>query len=126
MSDARQQRLQEAMRKSLSRLRRLTSLEELRLLAQGENPAFVIFTTHDCDYCANALYNVADLSARYAAAVQFCWATMEKNHDIVLNYAVNEFPSALVLRRDAPPERVKGRSLADPQSTRRILDAASR
>lgn len=118
--------IQDAMARSLKRLHRLGSLGELRDVVAKGKPVFVLFTTDDCDHCPDALFIVADLSRRYATAIRMCWASLENNPDIVLNYAVTEFPSAIVLRQDAVPARASGRDLADPDSARRILDAASR
>lgn len=119
-------RLRDAMKKSLQRLRRPGSLSELRQIAKGSTPVFVLFTTEDCDYCTDALFIVADLARRYVTALTMCWATMEDNRDIVLAYTVAEYPSALVLRSDTLPSKIKGRDLADPVSVRKVLDAASR
>lgn len=118
--------IQDAMARSLKRLHRLGSLGELRDVVAEGKPVFVLFTTDDCDHCPDALFIVADLSRRYATAIRMCWASLENNPDIVLNYVVTEFPSAIVLRQDAVPARASGRDLADPDSARRILDAASR
>lgn len=118
--------IRDAMARSLKRLHRLGSLGELRGMVAKGRPVFVLFTADDCDHCPDALFTVADLSRRYATAVRMCWASLENNPDIVLNYAVTEFPSAIVLRQDAVPVRAAGRDLADPESARRTLDAASR
>jgi len=117
--------IRQAMDSALARLRRLESLAELRQLAAKAN-VLVVFTADDCECCPTALFNIADLSRRYAGAVELCWARLEDNHDIVLNYAVTEYPSAVVLRPGAPPEKIAGRQLADSQVTRRVLDAASK
>jgi len=119
-------RLQDAMRRSLRRLRRLASLAELRELAAAGPPVFVLFTAEDCDHCADALFTVADLARRYETSVVVCWASLEDNHDIILNYTVAEYPSAIVLRSGDPPVRISGREIADPGSARRALNAASR
>ncbi len=118
--------IQDAMTRSLKRLHRLGSLAELREAVADGRPVFVLFTADECDRCPDALFTVADLSKRYISAVRMCWASLENNPDIVLNYAVTEFPSAIVLRQDAVPVRATGRDLADPESARRTLDAASR
>ncbi len=118
--------IRDAMSRSLKRLHCLDSLGELRGVVAEVRPVFVLFTADDCDHCPDALFIVADLSRRYATAVRMCWASLENNPDIVLNYAVTEFPSALVLRQDAVPVRANGRDLANPESVRRTLDAASR
>ena len=118
--------IQDAMARSLKRLHRLGSLSELRRVVAEGRPVFVLFTADDCDHCPDALFIIADLSRRYASAVRMCWASLENNPDIVLNYVVTEFPSAIVLRQDAVPVRATGRDLADPESARRTLDAASR
>jgi len=118
--------IQDMMARSLKRLHRLGSLSELRTVVTEGKPVFILFTADDCDHCPDALFTVADLSKRYASAVRMCWASLENNPDIVLNYAVTEFPSAMVLRQDAVPVRVTGRDLADPESARRTLNAASR
>ena len=119
-------RLQDAMRRSLRRLRRLASLAELRELAAAGSPVFVLFTAEGCDHCADALFTVADLVRRYETSVVMCWASLEDNRDIILNYTVAEYPSAIVLRSGAPPVRISGREIADPGSVRRVLNAASR
>lgn len=120
------QDIRDAMARSLKRLHRLGSLGELRgIVAEGKS-VFILFTADECDHCPDALFTVADLSRRYASAVRMCWASLENNPDIVLNYAVTEFPSAIVLRQDAVPVRANGRDLANPESVRRTLDAASR
>lgn len=124
MSDDR--RLRDAMRRSLARLRQLSSLTELRGIVAAGRPVFVLFTAADCDHCVDAMFAVSDLSRRYENAVTMCRASLEENHDIVLNYTVTEYPSAIVLRRDVPPTRVAGIELAEPGSVRRVLDAASR
>ena len=118
--------IRDAMARSLKRLHRLGSLGELREMVAEGRSVFVLFTADDCDHCPDALFTVADLSRRYASAVRMCWASLENNPDIVLNYVVTEFPSAIVLRQDAVPVRATGRDLADPESARRTLDAASR
>jgi len=118
--------IQDMMTRSLKRLHRLSSLGELRGVVAEGRPVFILFTADECDHCPNALFTVADLSKRYASAVRMCWASLENNPDIVLNYAVTEFPSAIVLRQNVVPVRATGRSLADPESARRTLDAASR
>jgi uncharacterized protein with PhoU and TrkA domain len=119
-------RLQDAMRRSLRRLRRLASLAELRRLADAGTPVFVLFTAEGCDHCEDALFTVADLVRRHETSVVVCWASLEDNHDIILNYAVTEYPSAIVLRRGGQPVRISGREIADPGSARRALNAASR
>jgi len=118
--------IQDMMARSLKRLHRLSSLSELRGVVAEGKPVFILFTADDCDHCPDALFTVADLSKRYASAVRMCWASLENNPDIVLNYAVTEFPSAIVLRQDAVPVRATGRDLADPESARRTLNAASK
>ena len=117
--------IRDAMARSLKRLHRLGSLGELREMVAEGRSVFVLFTADDCDHCPDALFTVADLSRRYASAVRMCWASLENNPDIVLNYVVTAFPSAIVLRQDAVPVRATGRDLADPESARRTLDAAS-
>ena len=119
-------RIKDAMRRSLRRLRRPASLAELRELAAAGSPVLVLFTAEGCDHCSDALFTVADLARRYETSIVMCWASLEDNHDIVLNYTVTEYPSAIVLRSDEPPVRVSGREIADPDSARRVLNAASR
>ena len=119
-------RIRDAMRRSIRRLRRPSSLAELRGIVGEGRPVFVLFTAEGCDHCPDALFTVADLAKRYEVAVNMCWASLEDNHDIVLNYAITEYPSAIVLRLDASPTRVSGREIANPEAVRRTLDAASR
>jgi len=120
------QDIQDAMARSLKRLHRLSSLSEVRGIVAEGMPVFILFTADECDLCPDALFTVADLSRRYVSALRMCWASLENNHDIVLNYAVTEFPSAIVLRQGSVPARATGRDLANPESVRRTLDAASR
>jgi len=119
-------RLRDAMRRSLRRLRQLASLAELRGIVAEGRPVFVLFMAADCDHCVDAAFTVSDLARRYESVVAMCRASLEDNHDIILNHMVTEYPSAIVLRRDAMPVRVSGRELADPESAKGVLNAASR